>query len=236
MTDQPRPDSAPPNDDGAAREARSSRWSKVKGLIAGAVGAAAIGTAGVVGISMAHAATPTPTPTPSASASTTPDSGTDDGDGHGRHHGFGGGPGHFGFGGGGLVGLREQGLTDLATELGVTESKLTTAMKTARESLRPAAGGSMAKPTPGERPDASVIQQKFAAALAKELGISEAKVTAALEKLKAAAVASREAAFSDRLDQAVTDGKLTRAEADAVLKAAKAGVIDMGPRGMRGPR
>ena len=39
-------------------------------------------------------------------------------------------------------------------------------------------------------------------------------------------------AAADRLDQAVKDGKLTQAEADAVKKAAKAGIIGMG----HGPR
>ncbi|RAX47539.1 hypothetical protein DQ354_00740 [Arthrobacter sp. AQ5-06] len=43
-------------------------------------------------------------------------------------------------------------------------------------------------------------------------------------------VAGRAAALKTRLDQAVTDGKLTQAEADAVTKAVQNGVIGGGGR------
>ncbi|MEU9511037.1 hypothetical protein [Micromonospora sp. NPDC048169] len=87
-------------------------------------------------------------------------------------------------------------------------------------------------------------QAEFAEALAKELGVPADKVTAALEKLheqrqgdrperpERPSTEDRQAALKERLDQAVTDGKLTQEQADAVLKAAEAGVFP-GP-GKRG--
>jgi len=78
-------------------------------------------------------------------------------------------------------------------------------------------------------------QDELAAALAKELGIDKAKVAAALEKVQteraAAAKAERLADLKTRLDAAVTAGKLTRAEADAILKAAENGVLPQGGPG-----
>ncbi len=68
----------------------------------------------------------------------------------------------------------------------------------------------------------------LAAQLAEKLGVDQAKVTTMLEEIRASHEADHKAQFTTRLDQAVTDGKLTRAEADAVLKAAEAGVIGMG--------
>ncbi|MDO3686900.1 hypothetical protein [Micromonospora sp. C28ISP2-4] len=88
-------------------------------------------------------------------------------------------------------------------------------------------------------------QAEFAEALAKELGVPTDKVTAALEKLheqrqgdrperpERPSAEDRQAALKERLDQAVTDGKLTQEQADAVLKAAEAGVFP-GP-GKGGP-
>ncbi|WP_431935057.1 hypothetical protein [Micromonospora sp. RP3T] len=85
-------------------------------------------------------------------------------------------------------------------------------------------------------------QAEFAEALAKELGVPADKVTAALEKLREQRQADRperptppsaqdrQAALKERLDQAVEDGKLTQEQADAVLKAAEAGVFP-GPGG-----
>ncbi|MFI2713068.1 hypothetical protein ACH495_23390 [Micromonospora sp. NPDC018662] len=80
-------------------------------------------------------------------------------------------------------------------------------------------------------------QAEFAESLAKELGVPADKVTAALEKLREQRQADRperptppsaqdrQAALKERLDQAVKDGKLTQEQADAVLKAAEAGVF-----------
>ncbi|HEX8630532.1 MAG TPA: hypothetical protein VF755_20425 [Catenuloplanes sp.] len=81
-------------------------------------------------------------------------------------------------------------------------------------------------------------QKELAAALAKELGIDQAKVAAALEKVQTArqaeAKAERLTNLKTRLDQAVTAGKLTRAEADAILKAAENGVLPHGAGGRHG--
>ncbi|GAB3068299.1 hypothetical protein [Micromonospora schwarzwaldensis] len=95
-------------------------------------------------------------------------------------------------------------------------------------------------------------QAEFAESLAKELGVPADKVTAALEKLREQRQADRperptppsaqdrQAALKERLDQAVKDGKLTQEQADAVLKAAEAGVFPgpggpgMGHRGWHG--
>ncbi len=82
------------------------------------------------------------------------------------------------------------------------------------------------------------FKDDLAAALAEELGIDEAKVTAALEKIHAARQAEARAAhladLRSRLDTAVEEGTLTEAESAAILKAAEAGVLAPGP-GPGGP-
>lgn len=84
----------------------------------------------------------------------------------------------------------------------------------------------------------------LAEALAAELGVDKERVAEALdkvhEKLRADAreriaerrhanseqwAAERKARLSERLDKAVEDGKLTREQADAILKAVEAGVL-----------
>lgn len=92
--------------------------------------------------------------------------------------------------------------------------------------------------------DRAQAQEKLAAALAKELGIDQQKVAAALtkvqEQLRSEAKrngdktehsgdrAARPQQLKTRLDQAVKDGKLTRAEADAIVKAVETGVLPGG--------
>ena len=104
--------------------------------------------------------------------------------------------------------------------------------------------------------DKSSRQQELAAALAKELGVEESKVSAALDKVREEqkknapaqgekpAQADRLAALKERLATAVSAGKLTQAEADAVVKAYEAGVLGGfghggkpggGPRGDKQP-
>jgi hypothetical protein len=107
----------------------------------------------------------------------------------------------------------------------VEEVKVTDALKAFREANKPAAGTEKAKPAEGTRPDPAVQQAELAKSLAAALGVDEAKVTAALAELRTADQADRAAALKTRLDQAVTDGKLTQAEADAVTKAVENGVI-----------
>jgi predicted flavoprotein YhiN len=113
------------------------------------------------------------------------------------------------------------------------------ASPSASASAAPGAGADKA----GREAKRAQAQADLAAKLAKELGVDQAKVQAALEKIQseqqAQAKADRLAALKQRLDQAVTDGKLTRAEADAIYKAAENGVIPggagRGEHGHRGP-
>lgn len=86
----------------------------------------------------------------------------------------------------------------------------------------------------------------FSAALAEELDLPVEQVRAAVAKvhdeMRAEREAERKAAFKARLDAAVADGTLTREQADAILAAAEAGVLPMGPgehrqmRRQHGPR
>ncbi|WP_461004811.1 hypothetical protein [Terrabacter terrigena] len=190
--------------------------------------AAAVIGLGVSQVARADDAT-TPAPTPTATSTQgDPDKGTTDSttpgdrDGDGRGWGPGGhhgGPGGLGFG-------RGADLSALATRLGVDETKLKDALTAVRDELR-------AAHTPGQgRPDFSALQDELATKLAAKLGIDAAKVKAAVADLRAAHEADEQKAFDDRLAQAVKDGKLTQAEADAVKKAARAGIIGMhgGPR------
>ncbi|WP_234042823.1 hypothetical protein [Streptomyces marianii] len=78
-------------------------------------------------------------------------------------------------------------------------------------------------------------QEELAAALAKELGVSEDKVKAALEKIRSERQQEhkeeREKRLSERLEKAVSEGKITQEQADAILKAAESGVLPGGPGG-----
>lgn len=117
----------------------------------------------------------------------------------------------------------------LATALGVDEAKVTAAVTAAREATRPeapAAGETRTAPTEAER---TAREKAFATALAKELGVDEAKVTAALADLREAHQAEHKAELSTRLDAAVTAGTLTAADKASVLKAFDAGVLKGGP-------
>ncbi|MEV0719702.1 hypothetical protein [Asanoa sp. NPDC050611] len=73
-------------------------------------------------------------------------------------------------------------------------------------------------------------QEKLAAALAKELGIDEKKVSDALTKVRkdlaGDAKAQRADQLKDRLAKAVKAGKLTQAQADAIIAAAEKGVLN----------
>jgi hypothetical protein len=129
-------------------------------------------------------------------------------------------------GGPGALGGREGG-AELAKALGISQAKLHRAVRAVRDDIRPASRPA-GPPTASER---KAMEDKFAAALADELGMSKAKVEAALEKVHKEHRAEHRAALSDRLDRAVKDGKLTSADKASVLKAFDAGVLGgPGPR------
>jgi hypothetical protein len=175
-----------------------------KTAVAVAAGVLALGAG--VGIAGVAAADPTPTPNPTATGSPSP--GTDRPGG--RH------------GGGFRDGAQ---LSELASKLGVTEEKLSEAVRAIREENRSTT-----------RPADQTREQRDAAlseALAEKLNLDEAKVTQALAEIRAAKQAEQAAALKERLDAAVADGTLTQAEADAVTKAVEKGVISGGGRGPR---
>jgi hypothetical protein len=117
---------------------------------------------------------------------------------------------------------------DLAKALGVSEEKLRDAFEAVRDDVKPARRSLDRPPTSAQR---DALRDKLTAALAKELGLSEAKVEAAFEKVHKAHAADRREALSDRLDDAVEDGKLTNDDKASVLKAFDAGVLGgPGPR------
>lgn len=126
-----------------------------------------------------------------------------------------GGPGRHVFFGG----------ADLAKALGVSESRLRSAMESIHDELRPAE-----RPDgPPSAADLTAMRTKLAKALAEELDLSTAQVTAALDKVEAAHEAERRDELADRLDAAVKTDKLTTADKASVLKAFDAGVLG-GPR------
>jgi hypothetical protein len=114
----------------------------------------------------------------------------------------------------------------------------------------PSPSASTSTSTPSNQGDRRGPDQgEFAKALAKELGLDEQKVTDALKKVRdqlkpqqgdrkpdAQSQADRLAKLKERLAQAVKDGKLTQAEADAIVKASEAGVLFQGGPGGHGPR
>lgn len=187
---------------------------KAVGVTAAGAAAVALGL-GVSGAARADTATPSPSPTSTQSSQSTqatgdaaPSAADDRGRGHGKHGGLG----------------RGADLSALASKLGVDQTKLEAAVRAVRDEMRPAAGST---PDQNAKPDPSARKSEFAAKLASKLGIDAGRVEAALTAMRAAHEAEHEKAFTDRLAKAVTDGTLTRAEADAVKKAAKAGVIGM---------
>jgi hypothetical protein len=132
----------------------------------------------------------------------------------------------------------------LAEELGLEEDVVEEALRAVHDELRPDApdtsdGMPPEWPTEEERAEREAA---FAAALAQELGVSETKVTAALEALHAEHEANADemrAALRERLveklDAAVEDGTLTEADKTSVLKAFDAEVIGGMDGGFRGP-
>jgi len=117
---------------------------------------------------------------------------------------------------------------DLAEALGLSEDKVADALEEVRDDLRPEAREDRADGARPERPtdeERAAAQERLAAALAEELGISTDKVTAALDELHDAREAEGRTELGERLDQAVADGDLTAADKASVLKAFDAGVL-----------
>lgn len=177
-----------------------------KTLAATATGALALGLG--VGVAGLASANPTTSPSPSVSASAGATAGAPL-DGHRRV------PGR---------GDREDRLApQLAAKLGVDQAKVRTALQDFRKANRPTS-----YPDPGTaktKHDAAL-----AGALAGALKVDQAKVATALTEIRAARHAEQAQAVTDRLARAVKAGTLTQAEADAVKKAADAGIVHVGRR------
>lgn len=123
----------------------------------------------------------------------------------------------------------------LAEKLGLSEATVADAISAVRDQMDTLDPPS-ADATEAEREAARDARQAaFAEALAAELGIDEAQLTAALDELQAEREAARAAAAEAALEQAVADGDLTQSEADAVQKAIDAGIVVIPGRGS-GPR
>lgn len=156
------------------------------------------------------------TPTPTATSS--------QGDGWGHAPG---GVGERGWGNGPRTGMGVHMGLDieaLAEQLGVEEAALREAVEAAREAMF--ADGRPTGQTAEEREATREEHHaEFAAGIAAELGLDEADVLAALEEVAAARVAERAADDQAVLDEAVSDGTLTQAEADAVAKAIEEGIV-----------
>jgi hypothetical protein len=186
--------------------ARTSRTA-----IAAVTGTVALGVG--LGIAGLASAAPTTTPSPAASPSASSSAAAPSTAPHGRRgHG---GPARFGD--------RDGLAQELATKLGVDVAKVRTALQEYRDAHRPTTPPDPA--TKRARDDAALAK-----ALASKLGVDEARVTTALAEIRSARDAERAKAVTDRLAEAVQAGTLTQAEADAVKKAADAGIVHVGPR------
>lgn len=162
------------------------------------VTAAALGGAGLAFAD--PTATPTDSPSASASPTGSPSQGKSQRDGRGGHG---------------------MDTATLAQKLGVDEETL----KTALQEIRQADRNGQENRDNSTKPDPSTRQAELAKQLAEKLGIDEAKVTAALTEMEQSEQAGRRDQLKSRLDQGVTDGKISQADADAVLKAFDAGVL-----------
>lgn len=131
----------------------------------------------------------------------------------------------------------------LAEQLDLDQSKVQTALDAVRKDLRPDKAGATkgSKPTAPTEAERSERQSKLAAALAEKLGVSEAKVKAALAVVEKQEEANREkgqaqsrADLVTRLDAAVKAGTLTEADKTSVLKAYDANLLGGGRGGNPG--
>ncbi len=188
-----------------------------RGVAAGIAGTGlALGGLGIA--SAAEDGTESASSAPAASSATTTGSQEvsprDHGHGPGRGHGLGG--------------------PELAEALGVSETELQSALGSVREQLEPSqAGDRSTRPTDGELDER---RGQMIDALADELDLSAAEVTAAFEELQQGRADERRTTLEDRLDEAVSEGDLTAKDRTSVLKAFDAGVLGGGSGGDRGAR
>ncbi|AKK03589.1 hypothetical protein [Corynebacterium epidermidicanis] len=115
-------------------------------------------------------------------------------------------------------------LADLATKLGGTQDQLQQAF----DSI---------KPTDGQQQDPQTKHDEMAQKLADALGKDVVDVKAVFDAEHQAEQTQHRDELGQRLDQAVTDGKITSSDKDAILKAFDAGVLfDGAGRGGHGGR
>lgn len=101
---------------------------------------------------------------------------------------------------------------DLATKLGVDEATVASALRAFRDANKTTTGG-------GPKPDRAARDAALVTSLAGALDVEESRIAAALEEIRTADRSRGAAAMKTRLEGTVTDGVLTQAEADAVVKA-----------------
>ena len=211
----------------------------MKKLVIG--GAAVLATAGIgLGLTqLANADSNSSNPTESSSVSVATGQATaqQGGPADGQRGGPGGGP----------LGLRGVETAALAQKLGVEESKLREALQSIHQSQEsrgtPSQGQSSGNGSgqateegqgqppaaPAGEPESGDRDAEIAKALAQALGIDESTVTTAIQEV-------RTEANKKVLDQAVSDGKITQEEADAITKAAASGIVEVRGTGGDGPR
>ena len=119
---------------------------------------------------------------------------------------------------------------ELAEALGVSETKLQSALEAVREQMQT---DRSTPPADGEREER---RDQMIDALAEELGLPAAEVASAFEEQRQGRADERRTALSDRLDEAVSEGDLTAQDQASVLKAFDAGVLGGGSGGERGAR
>lgn len=124
----------------------------------------------------------------------------------------------------------------IAEKLGLKQSVVEKALQAVRDDLRPATPQDGEKPTPPSDSERAAQQEKLAAALAQELGVSQSKVEAALSAAEKQAEADRtehrtqeRSDLADRLDAAVKKGTISSSDKALVLKAFDADLL--GPAG-----
>ncbi len=188
-----------------------------RGVATGIAGAGlAVGGLGIAAAAEDGAESDSSTP---AASSSTDTSSSERGN---RDHGPSRGPG----GGRGLGG------PELAEALGVSESQLQSALDSIREQRESSQTEESAPPAEG---DLEERRDQMVDALAEELDLSVAEVTAAFDEVQQAHADERRTALGDRLDEAVDAGDLTAQDRASVLKAFDAGVLG-GPERGRGTR